>query len=98
MQCLAAVAQPVAGLTGGLDVVHERHLGDDDALAAAHGAATLAVEGEILLLHLVGAGEALADVGGDVHIGRGRGAQTHADVLLADVHHVAVFAAEALHQ
>ena len=74
LQGLAAVAQAVACLAGGLDVVHERHLGDDDALAAAHGAAALAVEGEVLLLHLVGTGEALADVGGDVHIGRRRGA------------------------
>ena len=62
----------MARLAGRLDVVHERHLGDDHAFTATHGAAALAVEGEVLLLHLVGAGKALADVGSNVHIG-GRG-------------------------
>ena len=98
LQCLGRVAQAMAGLAGGLDVVHEGHLGDDDALAAAHGAAALAVEGEVLLLDFVGPGESLADVGGDVHIGGGGGAQAHADVLLADVDHVAVLTTEALHE
>ena len=88
----------MTGLAGGLDVVHEGHLGDDHALAAAHGAAALAVEGEILLLDFVGPGKALADVRSNVHIGRRGGAQAHADVLLADIDHVAVFAAEALHE
>ena len=88
----------MTGFAGGLDVVHEGHLGDDHTLAAAHGAGSLAVEGEVLLLDLVGLGKALADVGGDVHIGGRRGAQAHADVLLADIDHVAVLAAEALHQ
>jgi len=98
IECLARVAQAVAGFASGLDVVHEGHLGDDHALAAAHGAAPLAVEGEILLLDLVGAGKALAYVGGDVHIGRWRGTQAHADVALADIDHLAVLTAEALHQ
>ena len=88
----------MASLAGGFDVVHEGHLGDDHSLAATHGAASLAVEGEILLLDLVGLGEAFADVGGDIHIGRGRGAQAHADILLADIYHIAVLTSETLHQ
>ena len=97
-QSFTRVAQAVTSLAGRLDVVHESHLGDDYALAAAHGATALTIEGEILLLDFVGLGKALADVGGYVHIGRGSGAQTHADVFLADIHDVAVLTTETLHQ
>ena len=49
----------------------------------------------------MGLGEGLADVAGHLHVGRGRGPQAYADVLLADVHdlvRVRIGAAEALHQ
>ena len=87
LQCLGRVAQAVAGLAGGLDIVHKCHFGHYHALAATHRAAALAVEGELLLAHLVGACKHLADVGGNVDVGGRRRAQTHADVALADVDH-----------
>ena len=53
LQHLLVVAQSVAGLAGGLDVVHKGHLGHHHALAAAHRAATATIEGEVLLPHFV---------------------------------------------
>ena len=100
-QRFRGVAQAAAGFAGGFDGVHEGHLGHDDALAAAHGAGALAVEGEILLLHLMGLGEGLADVPRNLHVGRRSGPQAHADALLADVHDVVrvrIGLPEALHQ
>ena len=49
----------------------------------------------------MGFGEGLADVAGHFHVGRGRGPQAHADVLLADVHHlirIRIGPTEAFHQ
>ena len=69
LQCFRRVTQAMTGLAGGLDVIHEGHLGDDHALAAAHGATALAIKRKVLFLDLVGLGKALADIRGNVHIG-----------------------------
>ena len=49
----------------------------------------------------MGLGEGLADVAGHLHVRRGGGAQAHADVLLADIHHLIrmrIGPTEAFHQ
>ena len=91
LQGFVPVAQAAAGFAGRLDRIHESHLRHDDALAAAHGTGTRAVERKVGFLHLVRPGEGLADVAGDVHIGAGRGTQADADVLLADIDHFVRF-------
>ncbi len=95
------VAESAAGLAGGLDGIHEGHVVDDDALALTDGTAALAVEGEEVGLGLVGLGEELADVVGDVQIGGRGAAQADADALLAnidDVFGMRIGVAETFHQ
>ncbi len=101
MQGFGAVSQPATGLAGGLDGIHEGHLRYDDALAAAHGAGTFPVEGEVGLFHLVCTREGLSDVSGYVHVGARSGAQAHTDILLTDIDHFAgigILLTETFHQ
>ena len=100
-QYLIAVSQSATGLTGSLDGIHKGHIADDDTFALADGTATLAVEGEEVSLGFVGLSEKFADVVGNFQIGGRGGAQTDADVLLADVNDflgMGIGLAETLHQ
>ena len=83
-ESFVVVAGAVTDIADGFDGLHESHIGDDDALAAAGGTGTLAVEGEELDGLAAGFGEEFPYGVGDIQIGGGSATQVDAYVVLAD--------------
>ena len=87
---LGRIAQSAAGLAGCLDGIHKGHIVDNDSPTLTYGTSTLAVEGKEVCLGLVGAGEKLADVVGNVKICGWSGTEADANAFLAYINYIFV--------